>query len=164
MTVYKKNLEKAANLQKKYNDVGFKARKYKPNDFVWRWYLPLANLKLGLDWTGPYKVLNMSSSVTCKSQKYTVAKLKVVYVDHLKPYEGHSIPSTWQYMQIDTTPKQVSPDMNESANSEIDWTTLHLNHMLPGMVVRLYVHHYTDPKRSLRLSRKKSDDAQYLQK
>ena len=113
-----KNLEKAANLQKKYYDVGLKVRKYKPNDFVWRWYPPLAKLKLGLGWTGPYKVLNMLSSVTCIIQKDPVTKPIVVHVDHLKPYEGHSIPSTWQDIQIDTTPKQALPDMNESANSD----------------------------------------------
>lgn len=61
-----KSLEKAAISQKKYYDVGLKVRKYKQNEFVWRWYPPLAGLKLGLGWTGPYKVLDRLSSVTYK--------------------------------------------------------------------------------------------------
>lgn len=103
-------------MQKKYYDVGLKARKYKANDFAWRWYPPLAGLKLGLGWTGPYKVLNMLSNVTCKIQKDPVSKPIVVHVDHLKPYEGPNVPSTWQETQVHTKIKQTLPDTNESTN------------------------------------------------
>ena len=97
-----KNLDHAASSQKKYYDVGLKVRKYKPNEFVWRWYPPLANSKLGLGWTGPYKVIDKLSSVTYNIQRDPTSQPLVTHVDHLKPYQGEGTPRNWQISDTNT--------------------------------------------------------------
>ncbi|CAC5365137.1 unnamed protein product [Mytilus coruscus] len=47
----------SANRQKETYDKNLKIRSFEENSFVWRWYPPEANKKLGLGWTGPYKVI-----------------------------------------------------------------------------------------------------------
>ena len=91
-----RNIEKGATLQKKFYDVGLKIRQYNPNEFVWRWYPPIAGLKLGLGWTGPYKILAKLSSVNYKIQRDPITKPIVVHVDDIKPYLGKGIPTAWQ--------------------------------------------------------------------
>jgi hypothetical protein len=54
----------SASRQKKAYDKGLKPRSFQKNNLVWRWYPPLANAKLGLGWTGPYKVISKISSVS----------------------------------------------------------------------------------------------------
>ena len=90
------NLGQAASRQKKNYDKGLKPRSFKESDFVWRWYPPIARTKLGLGWTGPYKVIQKLSDVTYKIQKDSKSSLIVVHVDHLKPYEGNKPPLNWQ--------------------------------------------------------------------
>lgn len=48
--------KKTAIIHKKYYDRGLNPRDFKSGDMVWRWYLPRANLKLGLGWIGPYMI------------------------------------------------------------------------------------------------------------
>ena len=91
-----KNLEKAAVRQKKYYDRNLKHRTYERDDFVWRWYPPTANVKLGLGWTGPYKILQRISDVTYQIQRLPDSNPIVVHVDHLKPYTGVLPPSSWE--------------------------------------------------------------------
>ena len=97
-----KNLNQAASSQTKYYDVGLKVRKYKPNEFVWRWYPHLAGLKLALGWTGPYKVIDKLSSVTYKIQRDPKSKPLVSHLDYLKPYQGHGTPSNCQISDMHT--------------------------------------------------------------
>jgi hypothetical protein len=89
------NLRQSASKQKKYYDRGLKPRNFSPQDFVWRWYPPTAGLKLGLGWTGPFKVLRKFTDVTYEIQKTPKSKPLVVHVDHLKPYEGVLPPKNW---------------------------------------------------------------------
>ncbi|MEW8339218.1 MAG: hypothetical protein AB2708_05155 [Candidatus Thiodiazotropha taylori] len=91
-----------------------KVRKYKPNEFVWRWYPPLAGLKLGLGWTGPYKVIDRLSSVTYKIQRDPKSKPLVSHVDHLKPYQGDGTPSNWQVSDIHTDQDTENTDTEVS--------------------------------------------------
>ena len=84
----------------------------------------------------------------------------MVHVDHLKPYEGHSIPSIWQYIQIDTTQRQLLPDINESTNSEnrLDDSTSEPYVSMHGrQIVRQPLYRPIHIYRSLSLSRRKSD-------
>lgn len=95
------NLRQAAVKQKKYYDRGLKPREFVENDFVWRWYPPIAGLKLGLGWTGPFKVIRKITDVTYQIQKDPKSPYKVVHVDQLKPYEGNLPPTNWTY--VDTS-------------------------------------------------------------
>ncbi|CAC5414061.1 unnamed protein product [Mytilus coruscus] len=52
-----------------------------------------ANKKLGLGWTGPYKVIKKITDLTYRIQKDTSAKQLVVHVDHLKPYQTAHTPT-----------------------------------------------------------------------
>ena len=89
------NLGEAAIRQKKYYDRGLKVRIYQVGDLVWRWYPPLANVKLGLGWTGPYKIVQKLSECVYKIQNESQNKEFVVHVDHLKPYEGRELLHSW---------------------------------------------------------------------
>ena len=91
-----KNLKKAAVKQKNTYDTGLKPKEFKENTYVWRWYPPSTKSKLGLGWTGPYKVLQRLTDVTYKVQKDATSKPIVVHVDHFKQYEGTDIPSNWK--------------------------------------------------------------------
>ncbi|CAC5376954.1 unnamed protein product [Mytilus coruscus] len=70
-----------------------KIRSFEENSFVWRWYPPEANKKLGLGWTGPYKVIKKITDLTYRIQKDTSTKQLVVHVDHLKPYQAAHTPT-----------------------------------------------------------------------
>lgn len=94
------NLRKSAVKQKKFYDRGLKPREFSENDFVWRWYPPAAGVKLGLGWTGPYKVTKKITDVTYQIQRDPKSPLKVVHVDQLKPYEGILPPKNW--LPVDT--------------------------------------------------------------
>ena len=89
-----KNLGIAATKQKTYYDRALKQRHY-TGDWVWRWYPPTANQKLGLGWTVPYLVINRISDVTYSIQKSETSPIINVHVDHLKPYEGQNQPRDW---------------------------------------------------------------------
>jgi len=63
-------------------------------------YPPHANIKLGLGWIGPYKIVKKITDVTYRIQKSPEARSLVVHVDHLKPYYGET-PVLWQ--EIDSS-------------------------------------------------------------
>ena len=86
--MFKKNLQQAAERQKKYYETGLKPREISSEDFVWRWYPPTAGFKLGFGWVGSYKVIDKITDVTYETQKFSGSDYIVVHVDHLKPYEG----------------------------------------------------------------------------
>ena len=86
MLLRTKILKRQQHYKNKHYDVGHKVRQYSPEHFIWRWYPPLAALKLGLGWTGPYKVLNKLSNVNYKIQRDPETKPIVLHVDDMKPY------------------------------------------------------------------------------
>ena len=53
----KHNLRKAANRQKRNYEKNSKPRHFENENYAWRWYPPHANIKLGLGWIGPYKIV-----------------------------------------------------------------------------------------------------------
>ncbi|XP_033728208.1 uncharacterized protein LOC117317503 [Pecten maximus] len=89
------NLGKAARLQKRNYDSKLKARNYDIGSWVWRWYPPKVNQKLGLGWTGPYLVVKQISGVTYRIQRNRESVGINVHVDHLKLYEGENPPVNW---------------------------------------------------------------------
>lgn len=62
------------------------------NSWVWRWYPPTANKKLGMGWTGPYLVLEKLTYLTYRIQKSEQDKSLVEHGDHLKPFVGRKHP------------------------------------------------------------------------
>ncbi|VDI45138.1 Hypothetical predicted protein [Mytilus galloprovincialis] len=88
----------SANRQKENYDKNLKIRSFEENSFVWRWYPPEANKKLGLGWTGPYKVIKKITDLTYRIQKDTSTKQLVVHVDHLKPYQAAHTPTIQEHI------------------------------------------------------------------
>ena len=68
--------------------------RYAVGDFVWRWYPPSVNRKLGKGWIGPYKVVGCPTNVNCEIQKGRDVRKIRVHIDHLKRYYGET-PSDW---------------------------------------------------------------------
>ncbi len=89
------HLGKAAMAQKKNYDKGLKTRSFNIGTFVWRWYPPKANKKLGLGWDGPYLVVDKLSDFVLRVQKSQASPVVSVHIDHLKAYEGVSAPPSW---------------------------------------------------------------------
>jgi transposase InsO family protein len=86
----------ASTARQKYNyDRKLKDRPFKRGDWVWRWYLPAANQKFGLGWTGPYLITQKYSDVTYRIQESEQSRSIVVHKDHLKPYEGSEEKVNW---------------------------------------------------------------------
>ena len=59
----------AESRQKRDYDRNLKPREFKRNDWVWRFYLPTANQKLGMSWVGPYLVTQRVSHLNYIIQK-----------------------------------------------------------------------------------------------
>ena len=108
-----KHLKQAAYRQKQQYDQNLKPCKYSVDSFVWRWYPPTAGVKLGLGWTGPYKVIQKCSDITYQIQKTPTSPLIVVHVDHLKPYTGESVPDAWQEISSDNTTHMSQNNMTQ---------------------------------------------------
>ena len=85
------NLKSSFKRQKRYYDVKLKPRQYEKEQLVWCWYPSHAKQKLGLGWTGPYKIIRKISDITYQIESCRNAKLKIVHVDHLKPVEGNGM-------------------------------------------------------------------------
>lgn len=72
-----KNLKQAANRHKSDHDKNAKKRNIDIWKFVWRWYPPHANLKLGLGWTGPYLVIQKITDLTYRIQRSPTSFLSI---------------------------------------------------------------------------------------
>lgn len=80
------NTMQSVHKQKRYHDENCKERDVEPGSWVWRWYLPKAKQKLGLGWTGPYKVIQKIGETAVKISRGE--KVVVVHINDTKPYEG----------------------------------------------------------------------------
>ena len=110
---------------------GLKPREFQVNSWVWRWYPPTANQKLGMGGTGPYLVLAKLTYLTYSIQKSEEDKSLVDHVDHLKPFIGPKHPRNWSL----ETP-QISFD-NENESEDFDPPiTLMVIHTRRGRPVR----------------------------
>ena len=91
----KKKLQTAATRQKLHYNKGCKPHKYRAGDFVWRWYVPAANRKLGRGWQGPFRIVACPTDVNCQIQREPGQEALMVHIDHLKPHLGN-VPRVWQ--------------------------------------------------------------------
>jgi hypothetical protein len=87
-------LKQSATRQKRNYDSKVKTRSFTVGQFVWRWYPPRANKKLGKGWTGPYKVIQCPNEMHCVLQKSPDQPKVRVHVDLLQPYLGN-VPPVW---------------------------------------------------------------------
>jgi hypothetical protein len=89
------NLGSAAKRQKRDYDSTLKTTHFSTGEWVWRWYPPEANKKLGLGWIGPYLVLENVSPSLCRIQKSEISPILTIHKDHLKAYQGRNLPENW---------------------------------------------------------------------
>ena len=118
-------VKKSATSQKTYYDRAFKPTHYKVGDWVWHWYSPTANKKLGLGWTGLYLIINQISDVTYSIQKSVTSPIINVHVDHLKPYESQNQSRDWLNNLYESNVSDISditntnlPDIPNTENTE----------------------------------------------
>lgn len=91
----RKCLNKSFQRQKKSYDQKQRGREYSVGDWVWRWYPPRANQKLGLGWTGPYLVIGKGGGTSVQIQKDSQAPKIMVHSNDLKPYVGKVALKSW---------------------------------------------------------------------
>ena len=125
----------AATRQKTYHDHALKPRTYEIGDWVWRFYPPTANQKLGLGWTGPYLVVNKISTLTYSIQKTDVSPIINVHVNHLKPYEGRNQPHNWLNI-VDESNLTDFPDISYNDLSNVLDQTENENNDLSNILDR----------------------------
>ena len=61
-------LDKNAKRQKNYYDKKSKPTQYKIGSYVWRWYPPAARGKLSKGWTGPFRIMEIPTSIHCNTK------------------------------------------------------------------------------------------------
>ena len=103
----------AASRQKRDYNRGLKPREFKEGDWVWRWYPPTANQKLGLGWVGPYLIVKRLSYLTYRIQRSEDSRPLVVHVDHLKPFAGTKHPRNWLHRNTETENLPVNEPEHE---------------------------------------------------
>ena len=108
-------LKKSTVKQKRGYDFKAKPTRYAIGDYVWRWYPPSANRKLGIGWTGPYKVVGCPTNINCEIQRNRGDRKNRVHVDHLKKYLG-GIPPGWSDSETDSDNANDTTPTNEVAN------------------------------------------------
>ena len=86
-----------------------------------RWYPPKAKEKLGLGWTGPFKVLERIGESAGKIKKSN--KVLAVHQNDIKPYEGREQPGS----EGESETKKMESE-SESENGEEN-----------GMIVKMRV-------------------------
>lgn len=113
------NMQSSFQSQKRYYDTKLKFRKFYDDQLVWCWYPPLAKQKLGLGWTGPYRIVRKISDITYQITSCETGKIKTVHVDHLKPVEGNGRENEF----LNVTPLGNSPtstviDLDDNNNED----------------------------------------------
>ena len=91
----RRQLKKSALRQKRLYDLKSIEASFNTGQFVWRWYPPKANVKLGKGWTGPFRVMSRPTEVNAVIRYRPNDKDIRVHLDHLKTYQG-DIPDIWK--------------------------------------------------------------------
>lgn len=87
-------LRKAAQRQKRAYDLKSRDITFRTGQFVWRWYPPKANQKLGKAWTGPFRIMDRPTAVNAVIRYEPKDRDIRVHIDHLKAYHGDT-PAGW---------------------------------------------------------------------
>ena len=122
----REKLESSFKRQKRYYDSREKLKTFEPGQKVWRWYPPLANVKMGLGWKGPYRVVRKITSVLYEIQHETEGRSLKVHVDHLKRWEGP---------ESETSDSEISETVLESPPSVTDLETVCSDSVIGGWVL-----------------------------
>ena len=77
-------------------DIRAASRKFQIGDWVWYYYPPIGNRKLGCGWFGPYLVVDIKSDVNYEIQEPPRSKCKIVHVDQLNKFEGEPPCEAWK--------------------------------------------------------------------
>jgi predicted aspartyl protease len=96
-------LKKSAKRQKRNYDLNAIHIDFSVDQFVWRWYPPKANQKLGKGWTGPFRIMSRPTDVNAVIRYRPGDQDIRVHIDHLKPYHG-DVPVEW--VDFDLVPEQ----------------------------------------------------------
>ena len=113
-------LDRNAKRQKNYYDKKSKPTQYKVGSYVWRWYPPAARGKLSKGWTGPFRIMEIPTSIHCVIQKSADQPQHRVHIDTLKPYNG-PIPVEWEgYQTIQIPNIPINEDDSSSEDSSDD--------------------------------------------
>ena len=102
--------KKSTAKQKAHHDRHCKIREVTEGSMVWRWYPPKGKQKLGLGWTGPYRVLELIGKHAAKIKSHD--RELTVHLNDLKPYEGR------EYL-IDSESDQEADDKEEAEASRL---------------------------------------------
>ena len=91
----RKHLQKAAERQKRNYDAAAKYRKFPIGTWVWYYYPPKAQQKLGRGWTGPYLVVETITDVNFRIQEKPGGRTRIVHMDQIKLFEGDPPRESW---------------------------------------------------------------------
>ena len=120
----RKHLSKSTLRQKRNYDVRVKPMRYTPGEFVWRWYPPSANRKLGRGWVGPYRVVECPTNLNCVLERESEGRLIRVHVDHLKPYYGDPPPGWSEPESSEPESSEPEGDGDDDPDSDHDSTVV----------------------------------------
>ena len=111
----------AAKHQKEYYDRKADPVSYPAGSFVWWWYPPNANRKLGIGWSGPYKVVERPTDIHCIIQLAPTAKKKRVHINQVKPHLGR-VPVEWKDF---IPPPEGNPEETRESDTEEEQELYH---------------------------------------
>ena len=111
-------MRQAARRQKAYYDRQLKTREYKTGDWVWRFFPPTANKKLGDRWRGPYLVIRRISDWVYEIQEFEGGPLLEVHPNNLKPCTSRKLPTSW-LPDTQTTPEldKTTPALDDQSDA-----------------------------------------------
>jgi hypothetical protein len=108
----RKHLGIAATRQKSYYDRSSNPRCYAKGQYVWWWYPPAANKKLGKGWKGPFRIMARPTDVHCVLQLDPDSREKRVHIDQVKPHLGRC-PAVWRKWEEELTDEEVCHSSGE---------------------------------------------------
>jgi len=129
------SLQKSANRNKKYYDLGLKQEKFAPGEWV-LYFNPRKLRGKQMKWVrqfeGPFFIISKPTSLTAKIQKSPKAQVRVVHVDKLKHFHG-TPPKQWRQPEVvrrldrnvenspvgaNTSAREVLPRENSNSNTD----------------------------------------------
>ena len=104
-----KSLGVAAHRQKEHYDRTYKELSLEVGNYVWRWYPPAANRKMGKSWVGPFRVVNKPTEVNVTIQRSPELPRITVHINDVKPYYGET-PEAWDTGSSSDSDSEAEPE------------------------------------------------------